>query len=99
MCRIGIRKRNELILESIDKINLYFNNYFKDDLNKQQDSKQLVLEYSFRQFCEKNISINKKIRIVKGKCNVKGKSKDAYSFVWDLDCYCRFNDNIEIQKT
>lgn len=97
--RIGIRKINELILSSKIAINKYFkSDYFYDLRNDKEDTKELVLEYSYKPFYEKDISMNKNIRIMQGKYKLNDKNKTAYSFMWDLDCYKRYNDDFDINK-
>ena len=98
--RIGIRKINELILSKKDSLFRYFNNIYLKDLNSINDeTKEMVLEYSFRPFYGINdLSLNKNIKIIKGKYkNTNSDIIDAYSLIWDIDTYRRFvNDTDDL---
>lgn len=98
--RIGIRKINELILSKKDSLFRYFNNIYLNDLNSINDeTKEMVLEYSFRPFYGINdLSLNKNIKIIKGKYkNTNSDIIDAYSLIWDIDTYRRFvNDTDDL---
>ncbi len=99
LSRIGIRKINELILNDKKYIEKYFNNKYLADLSKiTSDTKEMVYEYSFRPlYNDKDISLNKNIRILKGVYQTEDiGSSDAYSFVWDIDCYKRIYDEIDV---
>lgn len=106
--RIGIRKINELILSKKDSLFKYFNNVYLKDLNSISDeTKEMILEYSFRPFYGiDDLSLNKNIKIIKGKFkNPDNDIIDAYSLIWDIDIYRRFvndtdNENLnEICKS
>ncbi len=99
LSRIGIRKINELILNDKKYIEKYFNNKYLADLSKiTSDTKEVVYEYSFRPlYNDKDISLNKNIRILKGVYQTEDNdSSDAYSFVWDIDCYKRIYGEIDV---
>ncbi len=100
LSRIGIRKINEIILSEKVYVEKYFNNKFLSDLSKITDeTKEMIFEYSFRPFYnEESISLNKNIRIIKGKFKTTDGVKKAYSFVWDIDCYKRFNVDCGIEE-
>lgn len=92
--RIGIRKINELILKDKNGILKYFDKKYLKDIEEYNDnSKELVCEYSFRPFYENDLSMNKNFRIVKGKYKNVEENVTAYSFMWDIDCYQRFNSD------
>ena len=94
LSRLGIRKINELILSSKEYVINYFNNAYLNDLRQvDNDAKEMILEYSFRPFYgNDSLSLNKNIKIMKGKFKTKeNEIIDAYSFIWDIDSYKRFN--------
>lgn len=101
MSRLGVRKINELILDSKDSLFKYFNNAFLKDVNEISDeTKEMILEYSFRPFFgNEDISLNKNIKIIKGKFKTPDNEIiDAYSLVWDIDVYRRFFEDGEDLK-
>lgn len=100
LSRLGIRKINELILSSKEYVINYFNNAYLNDLKHvANDAKEMILEYSFRPFYgNDSLSLNKNIKIIKGKFKTKeNEIIDAYSFIWDIDSYKRFNSEEELQ--
>lgn len=100
LSRLGIRKINELILSSKEYVINYFNNAYLNDLRQvDNDAKEMILEYSFRPFYgNDSLSLNKNIKIIKGKFKTKeNEIIDAYSFIWDIDSYKRFNGEEELQ--